>query len=74
MTAKNMDVTRINLLHKIWCNMQKNDHMMATLVCLNGNGGSVTTPASITAQPSATSSPDSECYPNGECQSSSSIM
>jgi hypothetical protein len=25
-----MDVTRINLLHKMWCNIQKNDHMMAT--------------------------------------------
>jgi hypothetical protein len=30
MIAKNMAVTRINLLHKIWCNIQKNDHMMAT--------------------------------------------
>jgi hypothetical protein len=30
MTAKNMDVTRINLLDKMWCNIQKNDHMMAT--------------------------------------------
>jgi hypothetical protein len=27
---KYMDVARINLLHKIWCNIQKNDHMMAT--------------------------------------------
>jgi hypothetical protein len=25
------DVLRINLLHKIWSNIQKNDHMMATL-------------------------------------------
>jgi hypothetical protein len=31
MIAKNMAVTRINLLHKIWCNIQKNDHMMATI-------------------------------------------
>jgi hypothetical protein len=31
-TAKNMDVTRINLFHKMWCNIQKNGHMMATLV------------------------------------------
>jgi hypothetical protein len=26
-----MNVTRINLLHKMWCNIQKNDHMMATI-------------------------------------------
>jgi hypothetical protein len=31
MIAKNMAVTRINLLHQIWCNIQKHDHMMATL-------------------------------------------
>jgi hypothetical protein len=30
MIAKNMDVTRINMLYKIWCTIQKNDHMMAT--------------------------------------------
>jgi hypothetical protein len=30
MTAKNMDVTHINLLHKICCNIQKTDHMMGT--------------------------------------------
>jgi hypothetical protein len=35
MTAKNMDVTRINLLHKMLCNIQKNDHMMATLELMN---------------------------------------
>jgi hypothetical protein len=35
MTAKNMDVTRINLLHKIWCNIQKNDNMMATMYCIH---------------------------------------
>jgi hypothetical protein len=34
MTAKNMDVTRVTPLpkiplHKNWCNIQKNDHMMA---------------------------------------------
>jgi hypothetical protein len=28
--GKNMAVTRINLLHKIWCNIQKNYHMMTT--------------------------------------------
>jgi hypothetical protein len=27
-----MDVTRINMLHKMWCNIQKNDHMMATFM------------------------------------------
>jgi hypothetical protein len=35
MTAKNMDVTRINLLHNIWCNIQKNDHMMAPIQVLD---------------------------------------
>jgi hypothetical protein len=31
MISKNTDVTRINkLFHKIKCNIQKNDHMMAT--------------------------------------------
>jgi hypothetical protein len=27
-----MAVTGIYLLHKSWCNLQKNDHMIATLV------------------------------------------
>jgi hypothetical protein len=27
-----MAVTGIYLLHKIWCNIQKNDHMIATLI------------------------------------------
>jgi hypothetical protein len=25
-------ITRINLLHKMWCNIQKNDHLMATYI------------------------------------------
>jgi hypothetical protein len=31
MTAKNVDVTRVNPLHKICCNIQKTDHMMGTI-------------------------------------------
>jgi hypothetical protein len=29
MITKYMEVTRINLLDKIWCNIKKNDQMMA---------------------------------------------
>jgi hypothetical protein len=34
MIAKNMAVTGIYLLHKIWCNIQKNDHMIATIALI----------------------------------------
>jgi hypothetical protein len=34
---KKMAVTGIYLLHKIWCNIQKKDHMIATLVPYHTN-------------------------------------